>query len=128
MREIKFRAWNKLENYYHNNAQNTYDYGCDGDNDVMEYRFADLINYDSYILEQYTGLKDKNGVEIYEGDKVKYEETGLVEYEVKFDKGVYVFDDGWQGQVFHSQPSMTNGLLYKIEVIGNIHDKKIEEE
>ena len=53
MREIKFRAWDK---------------------DLLKmYSKWTVIPDDdrSHILMQYTGLKDKNGVEIYEGDILK---------------------------------------------------------
>ena len=59
MREIKFRAWSKKgKKYLFFEAGEDY-----GD-------FWDIINMNFYnfILEQYTGLKDKNGAEIYDGD------------------------------------------------------------
>jgi len=67
MREIKFRAWNKYPNGDKEakpvmcfNAQNWAGFGelCKSDNNL--------------ILMQYTGLKDKEGTEIYEGDVVRY--------------------------------------------------------
>ena len=57
-REIKFRAWDKSCNKMR---------GISGLQDCFSLRSDGVCNED-YILLQYTGLKDKNGKEIYEGD------------------------------------------------------------
>lgn len=67
MREIKFRAWDKEEKVM------CYDIPTFTDD------FTDMLNRtikyhqdNDLVLMQYTGLKDKNGKEIYEGDIIKY--------------------------------------------------------
>src|SRR5699024_795685 len=87
MREIKFRAWDTEKNKMV--KVDTIDFYNGNVNDVDFYNQEIHFGY-STVLMQYTGLKDKNGTEIYEGDVVEFDGN----YEVRFgEHGVPSLED-----------------------------------
>ena len=133
MRKIKFRAWDEVNKVMHYNFK-FIDSG-DSSNDWIIFisnkftlenhetnPFKNPSPYFSQQLKkmQYTGLKDKKGVEIYEGDVVK---TKNSRYKVIFDKccfwGVDELGKYPIYQIFHYVLDDE-----KFEVIGNIYENK----
>ena len=103
MRKIKFRAWDKKHMAY----QGTPD---------LETLHSFMFHYGDKILMQYTGLTDKNGVEIFEGDIVKikfyYQDNFVVEYM----GNAFELIDGKDGYIGNFDEWELS------EVIGNIHE------
>ncbi len=99
MRELKFKFWNKLARRFQPPSK----YAIQGDGLYVSYDYDmmawdDPSSFDDSILVpcQYTGLKDKNGKEIYEGDILSYEgihKVGNGVSIVSFDDGSFMIDE-----------------------------------
>ena len=116
MREIKFRAWcQRLKKYYFNvGTHPSIMQWCE---DYKKESPGALIVsplYENYIIEQFTGLRDKNGREIYEGDIVTVD--GVL-YFVEWRGAGDWFIDPECDDAFMFTPS-----IYELEIIGNIHE------
>lgn len=91
------------------------------DRGVDEWRAIPVI---PATIGQFTGLTDKNGVEVYEGDilsrnNAQFPMCGPVEYE----NGSFFFHDEELGFCQYLLPDIAKrGVLKELEVVGNIHD------
>lgn len=137
MRELKFRAWDNLEKDYLNeediaidNLGNIFIFERydNNDSDLWYTRLLPDLENKRHVVEQYTGLKDKNGTEIYEGDIVEVKHSDWTEPTIHVVK--------WCGDekypAFNLKPELdetANNLalaaqsdFFSIKIVGNIHE------
>ena len=137
MCEIKFRAWDKLEKAYLNeediaidNLGNIFIFEIydKNDTDLWYTRMLPDPDNNRHVIEQYTGLKDKNGTEIYGGDIVEVKHSDWTEPTIHVVK--------WCGDekypAFNLKPELDEAVnsialvaqsdFFSVKVVGNIHE------
>jgi uncharacterized phage protein (TIGR01671 family) len=139
-REIKFRAWDSVHNrmIY---LKDCVSFGHIDEFDVYELYFEEnglkcrvykeydddfgggIADETDLAIMQYTGLKDKNGVEVYEGDKVMFDYEWTKPDEI----GVITWNkDTASFQIKGHIPSSSMKHLDRMKVIGNIYENKVD--
>lgn len=131
-REIKFRAWDNENKYMITSKQGIFTALRNSMNITVQdngyYNNGDLLkpNKEKYTLMQYTGLKDKNGIEVYEGDIVRivYDNIEHI-YQIIFDKEELDFK-ATNREINYGGNFQYLGCCEEIEVIGNIYENEVD--
>ena len=134
MKEIKFRAWDKEDNkmVYSDEvfpkSRYKFEFDCFSDYKFKLMKMVDRYNvvddkgnetYQEVFLPidadimQYTGMKDSNGKDIYEGDIVEYFKDELSQ--IKLQRGGFVVESETRFDTFFE-------IAGGIKVVGNIHE------
>lgn len=113
MNRFKFRVWEvPLKRYLDWNQFNHHLMWFD----KGELRPISALKPQDYIIEQFTGFKDRDGREIYEGDILG--RTGYVQLTVDWSDGRFI----GRNKTFGCEVDFNKNLAKDFEIVGNIHD------
>ncbi|OUB05993.1 hypothetical protein BK708_40475 [Bacillus thuringiensis serovar yunnanensis] len=126
MREIKFRTWDKKYHMLEYDDSPDLLIGMDGkvyQKEERNYAGTSFIEYEvanRFELMQYTGLKDKNGKEIYEGDILQFntDAPGVVDYfrgSCRVKTPSRYRGDDWR-------TSLWDATIDEYEIVGNMYE------
>lgn len=118
MREIKFRVWNKKENAW----EKWFAFLC-GDGYLYQENYQGVdpaYDQGNFVIQQFTGLLDKNKTPIYEGDIVDYRYDGMSEYDKERYADLLVSPVYWDYERWRIKYSAASYAWHLMEVVGNI--------
>lgn len=121
MREIKFRIWDIDEKKFNVNEKDRLGCGdtkkCMSERVDFENNSVEINADERYIFSEYTGLKDKNNKEIYEGDIVKFL-NGIFEVIWCNEKASFMLKNKEYKEFLNFIYENNNGM----EIVGNIYE------
>lgn len=120
----KFRAWDGAKKEM---LKDTFAITESGQVVVVEQEFVtsppDYVFVDHLVIMQSTGIKDKNGKEIFEGDIVDYKgRKAIIKWHGSYASFIYRFVDEMQERVSEWEPLFL--AYHHFEIIGNVYENK----
>lgn len=127
MREIKYKIWDKTHREWRHGGD--YAIMLDGSNEVLKYTGLndstwELVDEWDYEVVQYTGSKDRNGIEIYEGDILEYTcRSKREKADIWFNGYLWEIRDFYNPVYDHPEDAFSEGTKkLDLVIIGNIYE------